>query len=208
MCELRVYRAATLISLIRKCDNIFVSGGNQKAVMLAAHVDESEHSPRSRIVSMGEAIGNHLHRASRKRPNSASNFRWYNVSGTARYKMKGKSHPRRLKARAIAALIVGESPASVADRLRLPRESVRNWKLALSAEKLAEVSRDSAGRFNEVVCDNVEATLRSLSAQAVAISDPEYLRQQSARDIAALHGGIADHALLMLDRLNLQGTVE
>jgi len=57
--------------------------------------------------------------------------------------MKGKSTPKTLKAQAMAALIAGECPTEVADRFGLPRESVRNWKLSLTPEKLAEVSRNS-----------------------------------------------------------------
>jgi hypothetical protein len=115
--------------------------------------------------------------------------------------MKGKAYPIRLKAQAIAALIAGESPTNVADRLKLPRTSVRNWKLALGPEKLAEVSRNTAGRLDDLLCDYLKENLRSLSAQAVAVRDPEYIEKQSASGIAALYETMSEHALLMIERL-------
>ena len=116
-------------------------------------------------------------------------------------KVKGKPHPRQLKARAIAALIAGESPASVADRLGLPRESVRNWKLALGPEKLAEVSRNTEGRLDQLLCNYLEELLRSLTAQASAVKDPEFLAKQSAAGLATLYGNLSDHALSMIEKL-------
>jgi len=83
----------------------------------------------------------------------------------------------------MAALIAGECPTEVADRFGLPRESVRNWKLSLTPEKLAEVSRNSKGRLDDLVCDYVESGLQSLAAQAEAASDVEYLRQLSAKEM-------------------------
>lgn len=115
--------------------------------------------------------------------------------------MRGKAYAKDLRARAIAALIAGESPTAVADRLNLPRTSVRNWRLALGPEKLAEVSRNTDGRLDALVCDYLEQLLRALSAQGIAVKDPEYLGTQSARDIAALYERMTDGAVLMLDRL-------
>ena len=61
--------------------------------------------------------------------------------------MKGKAHDREVKAQAIAELIAGDSPTVVAARHKLPRKSVSNWKAALTPEQLAEVSRNTGGRW-------------------------------------------------------------
>jgi transposase len=117
--------------------------------------------------------------------------------------MRGRATAKDLKAQAIAALIAGESPTDVANRFKVPRTSVRNWKLALGPEKLAEVSRNSTGRLDELICDYLEELFRSLSAQAQRVQEPGYLEKQSAAGIAALYDTMSDRALLMMTRLKL-----
>lgn len=81
-------------------------------------------------------------------------------------KMKGKAHPKEVKALAIAELLTGNSATDVAAKYKLPRESVRNWKLAFTAEQLAEVSRNTEGRRDDLICEYAETALGSLTAQA------------------------------------------
>lgn len=117
--------------------------------------------------------------------------------------MKGKAHAREVKAIAIAELMAGDSPTVIAARHDLPRKSVSNWKAALTPEQLAEVSRNTGGRLDDLVCDHLEATLQSLTAQAKVTGDPEYIHKQSAGDLARLHGTMFERAFLMLERLKL-----
>ncbi len=74
---------------------------------------------------------------------------------------------------------------------------------ALTPEQLAEVSRNTGGRLDELVCDHLEATLQSLSAQAKAAGDPEYIHKQSAGDLARLYDTMFERAFLMLGRFKL-----
>ncbi|MBA2703125.1 MAG: helix-turn-helix domain-containing protein [Blastocatellia bacterium] len=115
--------------------------------------------------------------------------------------MKGKAHAREVKAQVIAALIAGETTTAVAAKHNLPRKSVSNWKAALTPEQLAEVSRNTGGRLDELVCDHVATVLESLSAQAKAAGDPEYLRKQSAGDLARLHGTMFENTFSMFSML-------
>ncbi len=117
--------------------------------------------------------------------------------------MKGKAHGREVKAQAKAELIAGDSPTVVAARHNLPRRSVSTWKAALTPEQLAEVSRNTRGRLDELVCDHLEATLQSLTAQAKATGDPEYIRNQSAGDLARLHDTMFERTFSMLGRFEL-----
>ncbi len=117
--------------------------------------------------------------------------------------MRGKAHAREVKAQAIAELMAGDSPTVIAARYDLPRKSVSNWKAALTPEQLAEVSRNTRGRLDELVCDHLEATLQSLSAQAKAAGDPEYISKQSAGDLARLHDTMFERAFSMMDRFKL-----
>ncbi len=110
--------------------------------------------------------------------------------------MRGKPRDKDVKAAAIAALILGDSPTVIAERYNLPRGTVRNWKP--EAEKLAEVSRVSGGGIIDLVENYVESGLVSLTAQAKQAGDPEWLRKQSAKDLAALHGGMTERTFHLL----------
>jgi len=105
-----------------------------------------------------------------------------------------------VKARAIAEILAGNSVTVVAARHNLPRKSVSNWKASLTPEQLAEVSRNTGGRLDELVCNHVATVLESLSAQARAAGDREYLRKQSAGDLARLHGSMFEQAFSMLGK--------
>lgn len=79
-------------------------------------------------------------------------------------------------------------------------ETVRNWKLGLTAEQLAEVSRNTQGRLYDLVCDHLETTLKSLSEQSRIAADSEYVKRQSAKDVAMLHSVLFDRTFAMLER--------
>lgn len=54
----------------------------------------------------------------------------------------------------------------------------------------------------------VKSNLESITVQAEALSDPEYLMKQSARDLAMLHGVMFDKALRLLGAVDNQKTRE
>jgi hypothetical protein len=84
--------------------------------------------------------------------------------------MRGKPREKEIKAAAIAALILGDSPTEIANRYNLPRGTVRNWQP--DAKKLAEVSRISGGRISDLVEGYVVSGLESLTAQAKQAGNP------------------------------------
>jgi transposase len=115
--------------------------------------------------------------------------------------MRGKPREKDVKAAAIAALILGDSPTEVASRYDLPRGTVRNWKP--EAKKLAEVSRVSGGNIPDLVEGYVVSGIESLTAQAKQSADPEWLMKQSAKDLAALMDGMAERTFMLLDLVKM-----
>jgi hypothetical protein len=111
--------------------------------------------------------------------------------------MRGKPREKAVKAAAIAALILGDSPTEVANRHNLPRATVRNWQA--EAERLAKVSHISGGRIPDLVEGYVKSGIKSLTAQAQqAAGNPEWLRKQSARDLAALMDSMSERTFSLL----------
>lgn len=104
--------------------------------------------------------------------------------------MRGKPRERRIKAAAIAALVLGDSPTEVANRYCLPRGTVRNWQP--EAEKLAEVSPISGGRISDLVESYVVSGIESLTAQAKQAGNLEWLTKQSAKELAALMDSMSE----------------
>ncbi len=94
--------------------------------------------------------------------------------------MRGTPRERDVKAAAIAALILGDSPTEVANRYTLPRGTVRNWQP--EAEKLAEVSRISGGGISDLVEGYVVSGIESLTAQAKQARNLEWLRNSRQKN--------------------------
>lgn len=114
--------------------------------------------------------------------------------------MRGKPREKDVKAAAIAALILGDSPTEVANRYTLPRGTVRNWQPA--AEKLAEVSRISEKRISDLVEDYVVIGIESLTAQAKQASNQAWLMRQPAKELAALMDGMSERAFHLLNLIS------
>ncbi len=110
--------------------------------------------------------------------------------------MRGKPRDKDVKAQAIAALILGDSPTEVANRYGLPRGTVRNWQPEV--EQLAKDSHNSGGRIIDLVEGYMESGIESLTAQAQQAGDPEWLRKQSAKDLAKLHDSMFERTFHLL----------
>jgi len=117
---------------------------------------------------------------------------------------KGKPHTAKKKGAAIACLLTGDSVSEVAAKHGLDKSVVSRWKARIPAGELQQVATKKDGRLNDVVFDCVEANLESLTAQAKAASDPEYLRKQSAKDLAMLHGVMFDKSFRILESVETQ----
>lgn len=99
-----------------------------------------------------------------------------------------------VRARAIAALMLGASAHAVARELGVPRTTVRRWKTAPKKERAA---------VGERVATYLHEGLESLTEQAERFRDPAWLRQQSAADLAILHGQLADRLFRVVAGLDV-----
>lgn len=130
------------------------------------------------------------------------------------------AHSIEKKAEAIAALLAGETAASVAARLHLPAGTVRKWKaeevrgggvITVPPEIAEERARERARKaeqvqqnreeLGELVTEYIRESLRTLRIQAEQFASREWLQKQNAADAAILHGVIADKTIRVLAAL-------
>jgi hypothetical protein len=115
--------------------------------------------------------------------------------GTSR---KGASHHSvQTIARAMALLATGETVAEVSRQLRVPPQTVSEWKGLLPPEI-------GGGQINkeiieDLVGQHIEAALRANLVQLKVFSDPDWLRSQPAGDLAILYGTTCDKGWRILE---------
>ncbi len=110
--------------------------------------------------------------------------------------------PAATKAAALLDLCL-HTPRYVAQKHGVSLNTVKSWKRrglhrrAVSASS-APQKKDAIG---DLLMDDMLETLRTMRAQAEALSDPEILHQLSARELAMIHGTMVDTSFRLLDAL-------
>lgn len=127
-----------------------------------------------------------------------------------------KRIPTKIRAQAIADLQAGEQPAVVAERYTLNRDTVKQWKQRYVTEAVTDrvtvsppVTRPTIERqqaeIGALVLDLLAAKLEASKAIAKAASDPAWLKQQAASELAALGEWLDTTAFAIGDRLAGRG---
>lgn len=115
--------------------------------------------------------------------------------------MPRTSYPPKVKARALASLLAGDTPRHVSEDLGIPFETVKSWRRRLKRGELQLVAPQK--RAGDLLGESVEASLGAMISQSERVADPEWLRQQSAGELAVLHGVMFDKTLRVLQTANL-----
>ena len=113
------------------------------------------------------------------------------------------AHPVQLKARAIDALMAGESVAVVSATFGVPLSTVKNWRA--DARRVQSVGPEKRAELGELVACYLQEVLETLSAQTRFARDETWLRSQNAHDLAILHGVLVDKAVRILAALEPDG---
>jgi len=107
-----------------------------------------------------------------------------------------------IKAQALAALLAGQSVAQVAATFGVPTGTLRSWKSRQrNGDAVATVATEKRELIGALLLDYLVSTLDTLKAQQVVFSDTEWLRKQSASEVAVLHGVLVDKAVRLLEGL-------
>lgn len=104
------------------------------------------------------------------------------------------------KAAVMAALLAGQSVSSVAEEYDIPRSTVGYWK-SQNDSPLDSVGPEKKEAIGELLLDYLTETLITLKAQAIHFRDKSWLTEQSADQLAVLHGVTTDKAIRLLEAL-------
>jgi transposase-like protein len=99
----------------------------------------------------------------------------------------------------MAALLAGQGVCEIAREYKIAHPVISSWKSKLGPEKLDEIRAKRGDELDEMIYGYVIANLTALRAQAEAMSDETYLRQQPANELAILHGVMADKVVRLLE---------
>lgn len=114
----------------------------------------------------------------------------------------GAEYSDQIKAQALAALLAGQAPATVAATFGIPIGTLKSWKSRqLNGESVATVATEKRKRIGALLLEYLETTVATLKAQQELFRDVDWLKQQSASEAAVLHGVSFDKAFRLLEAL-------
>ena len=115
---------------------------------------------------------------------------------------RGKAHSDEVRAAVMSALLAGQSVGEIAKEYRIHHSVVSRWRNRLPSNQLHEVAHKKGADFAALLAEYLSTLLVALTAQAVTLADPAYIRGQSAAEMAILHGVIADKAIRILEAVS------
>lgn len=108
----------------------------------------------------------------------------------------------QIKAQALAALLAGQAPAQVAASLGIPIGTLKSWKSRQkNGDAVAVVATEKREQIGALLLDYLVMTLETLKVQQQVFADEEWLRKQSASEVAVLHGVSVDKVVRLLEGL-------
>ncbi|MCK5128135.1 MAG: transposase [candidate division Zixibacteria bacterium] len=112
------------------------------------------------------------------------------------------SYSKETKAAVIASLLEGQSVSRVARDYNIPSGTVKSWKNRQEHSDNATVSAVATQKkeISDLIIELLETHLRAAIDIACAI-DEDYIKKQSASEVAVLLGVINDKAFRMLEAL-------
>ena len=113
--------------------------------------------------------------------------------------MREKSE--EIRASVMAALLTGQSVSQVAEQFNLGKATVSRWRKTLRSETLEQIGTEKRESLEGLLIDYVITNLKTLKAQSEIVRDPDYIKKQSASEIAVLHGVLADKSIRILSAL-------
>lgn len=124
--------------------------------------------------------------------------RFFIIAAQDRRMARGVPHPDDTRAAVLAALLAGQSIHEIATAYHLDRKTIREWWEASKREPVPLQKRPDVGGL---VAAYLSTALESLRAQAAFSADTSWLREQSAADLAVLHGVLCDKAFRIIEAL-------
>jgi transposase-like protein len=120
---------------------------------------------------------------------------------------RGKAHGVELRAAVLTSLLSGSSVTETARVNRLPERTVRQWRREAGLDPQSDFAgspvlpAEKRADLGELVSEYLSETLTTLGVQSRHFRDRAWLAEQSAGDLAILHGVLNDKAVRILSAL-------
>jgi len=110
------------------------------------------------------------------------------------------------KAAVFAALLTGQSIRYVAKEFGIPVGTIKAWKsYRANGQNVTMVTTQKKEAIGDLIIIYLNELFITLHAQMKVFADEEWLKQQSAGEVAILHGVIADKGIRLLEALADRG---
>jgi transposase-like protein len=112
--------------------------------------------------------------------------------------MRGERISDEIRQQVAGALLAGVGVSEVSRRYSLPKSTVCLIKSQLPVQ-VEHVGRPTRESLDELIADSLRSNLRAQRNMTDVASEPEYIRGQSAAQVAELYEVLADHAVRLLE---------
>src|SRR5688500_14626915 len=113
--------------------------------------------------------------------------------------MRGKSHDPELKAAVLAALLTGQGVNEVARQYSLDPSIVSRWRKTLPADQLQQLATEKRDEIGDLLVCYLRENLTTLQVQVRHFRNEVWLQDQSASELAVLHGVLTDKSVRLLE---------
>ena len=121
------------------------------------------------------------------------------------HRMAKRTYSDETKAAVKAALLEGQGVSRVAKDYKIPEGTVKAWKSRLKKEGVAEVAPQKKKEIGDLLIEYLHENLETLRSQSEHFRDKDWLKDQSADDLAVLHGVMCDKAVRLLEAIGNAG---
>ena len=110
---------------------------------------------------------------------------------------KRKEYTDETKAQVMAALLAGQSVNAVAREYKIPKGTGSSWRI----RDVPGVAKDATQKtaLDDLLFAYVQQSLLTLTTQVEFFRDKDWIRKQSASELAILHGVVTDKAIRLLE---------
>lgn len=116
--------------------------------------------------------------------------------------MPNTIYTEETKAAVFAMLLTGQSIRYVAKEFGIPVGTIKAWKsYRANGHNMAVVTTKKREAIGDLILVYLSELFTTLHAQMKVFADETWLKQQSAGEVAILHGVIADKGIRLLEAL-------
>lgn len=102
------------------------------------------------------------------------------------------------KAAVLATLMTGASINATAKQFGVDRATVKRWRDGSGLAVAPSVAQEKKADLGEQLYGYLEDSIGALRSQLAVFGDADWLKKQSAADLAILHGVVADKTARLL----------